>query len=116
MSQRIDAHQAITDRIIAAIEQGAGESSCPGMSCPVHQRGWSTSSRSRAIAASMSSRWVEAQMRRYSAPAWDKYKHCQEGGCQFRKGDKASLVVFYKELAFDREPEKPGDEAGMDTA
>ena len=49
-------------------------------------------------------------------PVWGTYKQFQEAGCQVRKGEKASLVVFYKELEFDREPEKLGDEERTDTA
>ncbi|MFA5952865.1 MAG: ArdC family protein [Hyphomicrobium sp.] len=40
--------------------------------------------------------WVEAQLKGYATPVWGTYKQFQEAGCQVRKGEKASLVVFYK--------------------
>ena len=117
MTQRIDVHQAITDRIIAAIEQGAGEFKLPwhrpagSITRPVNIQ---SGNGYRGI--NVVTLWVEAQMRGYAVPVWGTYKQYQEAGCQVRKGEKAALVVFYKELQFDREPAKPSDEAGTDTA
>ncbi len=117
MTQRIDVHQAITDRIIVAIEQGAGEFKLPwhrpagAITRPVNIQ---SGKGYRGI--NVVTLWVEAQMRGYAVPVWGTYKQYQEAGCQVRKGEKASLVVFYKELEFDREPAKPGDEERTDTA
>ncbi len=117
MSQRIDVHEQITNRIIAAIEQGAGDFKLPwhrpagSIKRPVNIQ---SGKGYRGI--NVVTLWVEAQMRGYSVPVWGTYKQYQEAGCQVRKGEKASLVVFYKELEFDREPEKPGDEERTDTA
>jgi antirestriction protein ArdC len=57
--------------------------------------------------------WVEAQMKGYSVPVWGTYKQFSEAGCQVRKGEKASLVVFYKEIEFEKERAevKDGDDA-----
>ena len=117
MSQRIDVHEQITNRIIAAIEQGAGEFKLPwhrtagSITRPVNIQ---SGKGYRGI--NVVTLWVEAQMRGYAVPVWGTYKQYQEAGCQVRKGEKASLVVFYKELEFDREPEKPGDEELTNTA
>ncbi len=47
--------------------------------------------------------WVEAQIKGYAVPVWGTYKQFQEAGCQVRKGEKSSLVVFYKEIEFERD-------------
>lgn len=56
--------------------------------------------------------WVEAQLRGFETPVWGTYKQFQEAGCQVRKGEKASLVVFYKEIEFEKDAAglKEGDE------
>jgi antirestriction protein ArdC len=48
---------------------------------------------------------VAALERGYSRPIWGTYKQWQAEGCQVRKGEKASLVVFYKTITVDTETE-----------
>lgn len=110
MSQRIDVHQHITDRIIAAIEQGAGKFNLP----------WHRPARSIARPTNIESGkgyrginvgslWIEAQLKGYAVPVWGTYKPMAAAGYHVRKGEKASLEVFYKELEFAREDAKPED-------
>jgi antirestriction protein ArdC len=40
--------------------------------------------------------WVSAELQGYAAPIWATYRQWAELGCQVRKGEKSSLVVFYK--------------------
>ena len=47
--------------------------------------------------------WVEAQLKGYATPVWGTYKQMSEAGCQVRKGEKASLIVFYKQIEFERD-------------
>ena len=97
MAQKIDVHQQITDRIIAAIEQGAGE-----FKLPWHRpagsitRPTNIQSKKGYRGINVVTLWVEAQMKGYAVPVWGTYKQFSEAGCQVRKGEKASLVVFYK--------------------
>lgn len=101
MKPRLDVHQEITNRIITAIEQGAGEFKLPwhrpaaSLSKPVN-----VSSGKAYRGINVVSLWVEAQLKGYAVPVWGTYKAFQEKGCQVRKGEKASLVCFYKELEF----------------
>jgi antirestriction protein ArdC len=103
MAQKIDVHQQITDRIIAAIEQGAGE-----FKLPWHRpagsitRPTNIQSKKGYRGINVVTLWVEAQMKGYSVPVWGTYKQFSEAGLQVRKGEKASLVVFYKEIEFER--------------
>jgi len=45
--------------------------------------------------------WVSGEARGYTEGVWGTYRQWQNRGCQVRKGEKGSLVVFYKELAFE---------------
>ena len=104
MSQRIDVHQAITDRIIQAIEQGAGE-----FKLPWHRpagsitRPTNIQSKKAYRGINVVTLWVEAQLKGYATPVWGTYKQMSEAGCQVRKGEKASLIVFYKQIEFERD-------------
>lgn len=103
MAKRIDVHEEITNRIIEAIEKGAGE-----FKLPWHRpagsitRPTNIQSKKAYRGINVVTLWVEAQLRGYATPAWGTYKQFAEAGCQVRKGEKASLVVFYKEIEFER--------------
>lgn len=112
---RIDVHQHITDQIITAIEAGVDEFKLPW------NRPAGSITRPKNIASGQLYRginvvtlWVEAQIHGYSVPVFGTYKQWQEAGCQVRRGEKASLVVFYKQYEVDSEPQKEGDD-GKDT-
>lgn len=113
MSNRIDVHQQITNRIIEAIEQGAGE-----FKLPWHRPAASLlkptniESKKAYHGINVVTLWVEAQLKGYEQPVWGTYKQMQEAGYQVRKGEKASLVVLYKEIEFERDAAdiKDGDD------
>lgn len=56
-------------------------------------------------AGSVASLWVAAEARGYSTPIWASYKQWAQLGAQVRGGEKASLVVFYKEFTGDPNPD-----------
>lgn len=103
-----DIHQIVTDKIIATMEAGeAGQWTCPwhrrGGGLPVnaltgrHYRGINTLSL-----------WVGAQAAGYSDDRWATYKQWGELGAQVRKGERSTLVVFWKDLGRDEgEDDKP---------
>ena len=98
MPATTDVHQSITDRIVAAIEAGAGP----------WQRPWSVRSGGRRpanVASGKSYRgintlalWAEAQLSGYRSHLWGSYRQWAALGGQVRKGEKASAVVFFKEV------------------
>jgi len=103
---RIDVHQHITDQIVRAIEAGVDEFKLPWnrpMGSIARPQNIATGQLYRGI--NVVTLWVEAQIRGYSVPVFGTYKQWQEAGCQVRRGEKASLVVFYKEYEVDPEPE-----------
>ena len=99
MSTKLDIHQEITNRIVDAIES-AGDFKLP----------WITSqsvklSRPVNIASgkgyngiNILSLWVSAVNAQYASNVWGTYRQWQERGRQVRKGEKSSLVVFYKTI------------------
>lgn len=100
--ERRDVHQQVTDNIIAAIEEGAGEWQMPwhrsgkGLNRPVN-----IDTRAHYRGVNILSLWVAGEVRGYTEGVWGTYRQWQNRGCQVRKGEKGSLVVFYKELEFE---------------
>lgn len=113
MSQRIDVHEEITNRIITAIEQGTG-----AFKLPWHRpagsitRPTNIQSKKAYRGINVVTLWVEAELKGYATPVWGTYKQFQDAGCQVRRGEKASLVVFYKEIEFEKDAAelKEGDD------
>lgn len=108
---RIDVHQHITDQIVKAIEVGVDEFKLPWnrpMGSIARPKNIATGQLYRGI--NVVTLWVEAQIRGCSVPVFGTYKQWQEAGCQVRRGEKASLVVFYKEYEVDPEPEAEYDD------
>lgn len=103
MHTKLDVHQAITDQIITAIEAGAGTWQMPwhrtgeGLNRPVNI---DTGNHYRGV--NVIALWASAQMRGFSTGTWGTYRQWQHRDCQVRKGEKASLIVFYKELEVER--------------
>lgn len=107
MEKKLDVHQAITDQIVTAIEAGAGDWQMPwhrtgeGLNRPVNI---DTGNHYRGV--NVIALWATAQMRGFSTGTWGTYRQWQNRECQVRKGEKASLIVFYKELDCSRATEE----------
>ncbi len=104
MQKRIDVHQAVNNQIIAAIEAGVDTWQMPwhrtgeGLNRPTNI---DTGNSYRGV--NVVALWASAQMRGYSNGIWGTYRQWANQECQVRKGEKASLIVFYKELEITRE-------------
>ena len=96
-TEKRDVYATVTAQIINAIEQGVGNWSMP----------WHTSGRFAFSPINVSSKkpyrgintlclWASAQSKGYESGEWGTYKQWQERGAQVRKGEKATLVVFWK--------------------
>lgn len=109
---RFDIHQAITDQIVTAMET-AGAARMP----------W-TCSRGGSLARPVNiatgnpyngvnvlSLWVSAWAADYPSNTWGTYKQWQDRGCQVRKGERSSLIVFYKTLAVEETDTETGESA-----
>lgn len=51
--------------------------------------------------------WIDAQMRGYGSSLWASYQQWQKLGAQVRKGEKGSMVVFYRRI--ENEASEPED-------
>jgi antirestriction protein ArdC len=101
---RRDIHAEITNKLIAAIEANPGTPVMPWrrsagpLFMPVNALTGNAYSGINVV-----SLWVSAEAQSYATPIWATYRQWSELGCQVRKGEKSSLVVFYKE--YDSEPD-----------
>ncbi|MGA2185467.1 MAG: zincin-like metallopeptidase domain-containing protein [Bryobacteraceae bacterium] len=96
-TEKQDVYARVTSQIVNAIEQGAGNWRMP----------WHTSGRFAFSPINVTSRkpyrgintvclWAVAQAKGYERGEWATYQQWQERGAQVRKGEKATLVVFWK--------------------
>ena len=105
-----DVYARVTDQIINAIEQGVGNWRMP----------WHTSGRFAFSPINVASKkpyrgintvclWAAAQAKGYSYGEWGTYQQWQERGAQVRKGEKATLVVFWKFASDSKETQSDSD-------
>lgn len=110
MSQSIrrDIHAEVTQAITEAIEANPGEPVMPWhratapLTLPTN-----VASGNAYQGINILNLWVSAEVRGFQSNVWGTYKQWQAREAQVRKGEKASLVVFYKE--YDIEPEDDAD-------
>lgn len=107
---KFDVHQEITNRIVDALET-AGEfrlfwikSSGGSMKRPVN-----IASGNPYNGVNIVSLWVSAMASDYPSHLWGTYKQWAACGAQVRKGEKSSLIVFYKKLEFEQTDEETGE-------
>lgn len=95
----MSAYEQITQKIVDAIEGGLATGR--GYRMPWHSQGGrpvnvSTGRAYRGINTLML--WGESQEKGYASPLWGTFKQWGAAGAKIRKGEKASLVVFWKDL------------------
>jgi len=106
-----DVYARVTAQIINAIEQGVGNWRMP----------WHTSGRFAFSPINATSKkpyrgintvclWAAAQAKGYESGEWATYQQWQDRGAQVRKGEKATLVVFWKFANESSETEDDGAE------
>ena len=106
-----DLHQHVTDQIIKAIEEGAGETKMPwqrlgiGNAVPANAH---TSAEYRGV--NILSLWASTILNDFPRSIWATFRQWKKLDCQVRKGEKGSCVIFYKEFEVDRDPGKPNDD------
>ena len=108
--KKFDVHQEITNRIVGALET-AGECTLPwirdkggSMKRPVN-----VASKNPYNGVNIVSLWVSSLAAGYPSNTWGTYRQWQASGAQVRKGEKASLVVFYKTIDFEHKNEQTGE-------
>lgn len=109
-NQKFDLHQEITDRIIAAIDT-AGEFRLPWISNKggSFARPINIATTKPYNGVNILSLWVSALASDYPSNLWGTYRQWQERGAQVRRGEKSSLIVFYKKLDVEQTNEETGE-------
>ena len=93
----MDIYQQVTDTIVAAIEKGVGD-----FKMPWHRGGGEmplniiTGNNYQGI--NILSLWVAAQAHGFTSSTWGTYKQWAEAGCQVNKGQKATPIIFFKQV------------------
>jgi antirestriction protein ArdC len=103
-----DLHQRVTEEIIAALEAGAEKFVLPwhGLSDGVPRNVMSGAPYNGINTLVL---WAAARNRRYTTPFWATYRQWQEIGAQVKKGERATTVVYYKQVPLEAEDVETGD-------
>jgi antirestriction protein ArdC len=110
-SDRADVYTRITAQIVAAIEAGAGEYRMPWhCTDPSIARPTNVASGKVYRGVNRLVLWIAAQSACYPSGIWGTYRHWQSLGAQVRKGERATTVVFWKEIGSVRSQEDDQDE------
>jgi antirestriction protein ArdC len=110
-TEKRDVYARVTSQIVNAIEQGVSNWRMP----------WHTSGRFAFSPINVTSKkpyrgintlclWAAAQSKGYESGQWGTYAQWQEHGAQVRKGEKATLVVFWKFANTSAELQEDGGE------
>ena len=103
----MDLHQSITDKIVAALETA----SATDWKCPWHRTGGGLPINAKSGKAyrgiNILSLWSADQVAGHGDSRWATYRQWSELGAQVRKGEKSSLVVFYKDYVADNDDGDP---------
>lgn len=96
---RLDVYTAITSQIITAIEAGADNPQMPWHSSgSIIERPINVASGKAYRGVNTVALWASAYCQHFDAGLWGTYRQWQDRGAQVRKGEKSSLIIFYKDL------------------
>jgi antirestriction protein ArdC len=104
-------YSKITEQILAAIAAGA-----PRFEMPWHRSGPLLGRPRNAVSGNhyrgvnVVALWIAAQTRSFTTMSWATYRQWASLGAQVRKGEKGTVIVFYKRLEA-----KPAEEEGEDS-
>jgi antirestriction protein ArdC len=107
---RRDLHAEITNQLIAAIEADPGRPTLPwrksagALHMPVNAHTGKAYSGINIL-----NLWVSTELTGRTSSVWGTYRQWAELGAQVRKGEKASLVIFYKEYESEPNPDDADD-------
>lgn len=99
-NERFDVYTAITNQIISAIEAGSGDN----VQLPWHRNGGSIQRPTNILSkkayrgVNTVALWAAADACGFEHGIWGTYRQWQEKGAQVRKGEKSSVIIFYRDL------------------
>lgn len=104
---RADLYSRVTNEIVQAIEKGAGKFVMPWHGIYGRPRNAFTGDAYRGINTLVL--WAAARNRGYASWHWATFRQWQDLGARVRKGEKATAVVFYKQVPVEAEDVKTGE-------
>ena len=96
---RFDVYRRVTEKIVEAIEAGAGE-----FVLPWHRSKRGIGRPTNAVTTmpyhgvNTVGLWAEATLRRYDSGYWASYMQWKSVGAQVRKGETGSTIVFFRKI------------------
>ncbi|MBD1848341.1 DUF1738 domain-containing protein [Cyanobacteria bacterium FACHB-63] len=105
-----DIYQEVTESIIEAIEAGVGRWKMPWYSINELPRNIQSSKEYRGINTLVL--WCQSIQRGYLSAEWGTYRQWRERNAQVKRGEKSTLVVFWKVV--DRNDKRPQAEEAPD--
>ena len=105
-------HQTLTNQIVAAIERVSADD----FRLPWHRSGLSSIQPRNALTKNayrginIIALWAAAEVHHYTRTLWASFKQWEQLGAHVRKGERASMVVFYREYDVEPDPEDAGDD------
>jgi antirestriction protein ArdC len=103
----MDLYQSVTDRIVSMIERGAGNWRMPwhaSVSGDISMPHNVTGRTYRGVNVPLL--WATAQTFGYDSAVWATYKQWQERGAQVHKGERSTMIVFWKRTEVQAETDR----------
>lgn len=95
---RFDLYRTVTDKIVAAIEAGAGAFVMPWHVSAATGRPINALTGHGYRGVNVVALWAEAVMSRYGTGWWASYRQWERLGAQVRRGQHGTVIVFYNRL------------------
>lgn len=94
-----DIYEEITSSIITAIERDPGNPVMPWhRDASANRVPMNVATEATYNGVNILNLWVEAQVAGHTSNQWGTYRQWREVGAQVRKGERASVIVFYKSI------------------
>ena len=101
MADKVDVYQVVTDQIIEALEKGV----------VAWQKPWTSLGGPKNLQSKRPYRGMNAfllALSPYKSPYWTTFNACKKAGGTVKKGEKGTLVVFWRILTVDDSTTKSG--------
>ena len=95
---RFDLYRTVTDKIVAAIEAGAGEFVMPWHVSAATGRPLNALTSRAYRGVNVVALWAEAFVSGYGTGWWASYRQWEQLGAQVRRGERGTVIVFYNRL------------------
>lgn len=109
-----DVHRAVTEQIAEAIRAGAGPFQMPWHRGAGVTRPMNAQTRAVYRGVNVVALWAQATNKGFISDYWATYRQWQSLGSQVTRGERGSIIVFYKKLEANTDEDDEGrDQAPM---